>query len=387
LDDVRERKKGRGNRPVLKGRALAAILTIAVLGLPATPASASEASSNLQQTRTQIRATRARLHSAMQTDAQIRAALNLITAKLYAAQNDLATARNRMRRIDVQIGSAERKVVQLGSAARDRQNVIDDRAAALYIMGPVGGMDAAITGASSIGDYLERAGALDFIGTFDRTVLQDLAALRHNQVIARRELKLERASALVVAREVADHVSLVAEAAAAQQEAHQVAAARVAGYEQELKDLAAQEATILSIIRSRSGGYHGTISGGQGKLGFAWPTVNHHINSPYGPRGGGFHTGMDVECSTGDPIAASKEGKVIAAEWGGGYGNMIIIDHGGGYSSLYAHQSRLYAHQGQIVSQHQVIGACGATGNATGSHLHFEIRINGNHTNPRPYMP
>ena len=118
-----------------------------------------------------------------------------------------------------------------------------------------------------------------------------------------------------------------------------------------------------------------------------WPTVSHRINSPYGPRWGGFHTGIDIWCPEGNPDFASKDGTVIAAEWGGGYGNMTIIDHGSGYSTLYAHQSRMYVHQGQVVHRGQQIGACGATGNATGAHLHFEIRINGHAVNPAPYLP
>jgi murein DD-endopeptidase MepM/ murein hydrolase activator NlpD len=96
---------------------------------------------------------------------------------------------------------------------------------------------------------------------------------------------------------------------------------------------------------------------------------------------------MDIDCRTGDPIAASKDGRVIAAEWGGGYGNMVIVDHGGGFTTLYAHLSRMYASDGSIVDAHEVIGACGATGHATGDHLHFEVRINGHHVNPRPYLP
>jgi murein DD-endopeptidase MepM/ murein hydrolase activator NlpD len=142
---------------------------------------------------------------------------------------------------------------------------------------------------------------------------------------------------------------------------------------------------IERIISQRSS--RGAISGPAGRMGFAWPTVSHRINSPYGPRWGGFHTGIDIWCPEGNPDFASKGGTVIAAEYAGGYGNMTIIDHGGGYSSLYAHQSRMYVHQGQTVRRGEQIGACGSTGNATGAHLHFEIRINGQHVNPAPYLP
>jgi murein DD-endopeptidase MepM/ murein hydrolase activator NlpD len=124
------------------------------------------------------------------------------------------------------------------------------------------------------------------------------------------------------------------------------------------------------------------IPGLGGPVLFAWP-VRGPITSPFGmrvdPVTGNYqlHSGIDIGADYGVPITASADGSVIYAGWYGGYGNAIIIDHGGGWSTLYAHCSAMYVSVNQPVRQGQVIGAVGATGWATGPHLHFEIRRNG----------
>ena len=96
---------------------------------------------------------------------------------------------------------------------------------------------------------------------------------------------------------------------------------------------------------------------------------------------------MDIGVGIGTPIHAAKAGTVIFAGQMSGYGNVVIVDHGGGFSTLYAHQSRLAASEGQQVTQGQVIGYSGNTGHSTGPHVHFETRVNGNPQNPRQYLP
>ena len=104
--------------------------------------------------------------------------------------------------------------------------------------------------------------------------------------------------------------------------------------------------------------------------------------------GGGRSTPASRHANgVGTPIRAAKAGTVILAGWNGGYGNCIVIDHGGGFSTLYGHMSRLRASEGQRVSQGDLIGDMGSTGNSTGPHLHFETRVNGNPQDPTRYLP
>ena len=132
-----------------------------------------------------------------------------------------------------------------------------------------------------------------------------------------------------------------------------------------------------------------------------WPTWCHTITSPFGYRvhpiygNTRFHSGIDIGAGFGDTIMAAASGTVIYVEtpvpgqnWGGsGYGNYFIIDHGNGVSTLYAHCSNVYVSNGQQVSAGEAVGTVGSTGGSTGSHLHFEVRINGNRVDPLGCLP
>jgi len=119
--------------------------------------------------------------------------------------------------------------------------------------------------------------------------------------------------------------------------------------------------------------------------GFIWP-IDGTVTSEFGPRWGSFHPGLDIADPEGTPIAAAKDGVVVSAGPNGGYGNFVVIDHGGGFATAYAHQSRLAVSEGQQVSQGQTIGYVGSTGFSTGNHLHFEVRVDGSAQNPRNYL-
>lgn len=120
--------------------------------------------------------------------------------------------------------------------------------------------------------------------------------------------------------------------------------------------------------------------------GFIWP-LNGPITSGYGPRWGRMHTGIDIDGYAGQAIVASKAGRVIVASPYGGYGNAVVIDHGGGIATLYAHMSAFSVSTGNSVGQGQVVGSVGCTGSCTGDHLHFEVRVNGGAVNPLDYLP
>jgi murein DD-endopeptidase MepM/ murein hydrolase activator NlpD len=118
--------------------------------------------------------------------------------------------------------------------------------------------------------------------------------------------------------------------------------------------------------------------------GLIWP-VGGPVVSPYGWRWGRMHEGIDIGAGYGTPIVASASGVVIYAGWMGGYGNLIIVDHGGGLATAYAHQSS-FAVGGGPVSQGQTLGYVGCTGHCFGPHLHFEVRVNGSAVDPLGYL-
>lgn len=110
-------------------------------------------------------------------------------------------------------------------------------------------------------------------------------------------------------------------------------------------------------------------------------------SNPFGGSSIEFHKGQDISAPTGTPVSVTADGVVVIARWVKGYGNGIYVDHGNGISTRYGHLSRIDVVEGQTVKRGQQIGLVGSTGRSTGPHLHYEVRINGQATNPLPYLP
>ena len=155
----------------------------------------------------------------------------------------------------------------------------------------------------------------------------------------------------------------------------------VAALEREQQAVLARLAAASSA--SGSGGVAGPIRQGSGSL--IWPASG-AVSSGFGMRWGRLHAGIDIPLGIGTGIRAADGGSVSIAGVMGGYGNYVCIQHGGALSTCYAHLSSIGVSVGQSVSQGQVIGASGNTGNSTGPHLHFETRVNGNPVDPLGYL-
>lgn len=165
------------------------------------------------------------------------------------------------------------------------------------------------------------------------------------------------------------------------------------------------EAAAASTPKNGGGVNSGTStpasSGGGGSGALSWPTWTTYVTSTYGYRTHPvygttkFHSGIDIGAGYGDAVMAAGSGTVIYVEepcpgqntGGSGYGNYVIIDHGNGLSTLYAHMRDVYVSNGQYVSCGECIGEVGSTGTSTGAHLHFEVRVNGSTVNPLDYLP
>ncbi|MGN1298870.1 MAG: M23 family metallopeptidase [Candidatus Scatovivens sp.] len=151
---------------------------------------------------------------------------------------------------------------------------------------------------------------------------------------------------------------------------------------------AAEEAKKLKeqqLARAAATKVNAQVSSYLGNLGLSRP-VSGIVTSRYGSRSSGFHTGLDIATSAGTGICPIASGTVTYASSKGSYGNLIIINHGDGIESYYAHCSAIYVSVGQSVNNSTLIGAVGSTGNSTGPHLHLEIRLNGTTINPQNYL-
>ena len=163
--------------------------------------------------------------------------------------------------------------------------------------------------------------------------------------------------------------------------------------EGDLDDLRREQAAVQARIRAAQASAAGGGGGGsapagpprQGSGGLIWP-VNGSVSSPFGTRWGRLHAGVDIPVPIGTPVRASASGRVIIAGPTGGYGNYVCVQHSGSMSTCNGHNNSLNVSQGQSVRQGQVIAQSGNTGNSTGPHVHFEVRIGGSPVDPMGYL-
>ncbi len=247
---------------------------------------------------------------------------------------------------------------------------------------------AVLLQSENFNEFLERRYQLRRVYAADRDVLGELKARAD-------EIKNQRA----VVESQKTRVSLLRQELLAKKQQYEAEATQQQQLIGRLQtDKAALEAAqaqlvrdseeIAALIRERVAAASGAV---RGTGIFVFP-VNGRITSGFGYRRhpilgtSRLHAGVDFGAPQGTTIYAADSGSVIYAGWYGGYGRAVIVDHGGGITTLYAHSSRLFVSVGQAVTQGQAIAAIGATGLSTGPHLHFEVRQNGNPVNPMAYL-
>jgi murein DD-endopeptidase MepM/ murein hydrolase activator NlpD len=156
----------------------------------------------------------------------------------------------------------------------------------------------------------------------------------------------------------------------------------------EVEGLLAQSAALAAKIQAAqaAAAYATPVrSSTASASGFVWP-VHGILTSTFGWRWGRMHEGIDIAVGNGTPVVASASGTVIVAGWMGGYGNLVVVDHGNGIATAYGHNTSIAVGVGQSVAQGQLIAYSGNTGNSTGPHVHFEVRVNGGAVDPLGYL-
>jgi murein DD-endopeptidase MepM/ murein hydrolase activator NlpD len=238
-------------------------------------------------------------------------------------------------------------------------------------------------------DYLHAAAAQDHqvaaeVGTAKREVRRAWVATRQARLHLAGETQViqVRAEQVVVVKDqlLAAHGKLTRTRGKKRRALHIVQESE-REFLDEVNSLQAADARVRARIAAAQGGYTGTPSAS----GLIWP-VDGPVTSPFGERWGRLHAGIDIGVPYGTPIRAAAAGRVIYCGWEEGYGNLTLIDHGGGIVTAYAHQSSIAVSCGQDVTQGQVIGSVGCTGHCFGPHLHFEVRVNGTPVDPLGYL-
>lgn len=329
---------------------------------------------------------------------ELQAQITEVQGRVDSKELDIANQESELVDLETSLSSLEAQIARTQLEVRQTKETVQERAVDLYMSRSlnVGGVLLAVNEMADVSVGLEYAGQVieDSEALIRRLeVLEHQEELQQEQVEANKRRTEEILAALEVEREglVADRTLLEEKEAevAAELEAVKDLLAEVQSdireVEGELTALEREQEKIEAAIRAAQ-------SAGGEKLGsLRWPVAG-SVSSPFGfrvhPISGvrKLHTGIDMSAGSGVKIVAAGNGVVILASWYGGYGNAVVIDHGAGLSTLYAHQSKLAVSVGQSVSDGEVIGYVGSTGYSTGPHLHFETREFGTPVDPMPFL-
>lgn len=371
--------------------ALATLIGLLVVLLSAPPGVAESPRQRREATRAKRARIAAELNALKASDAQLESAVRALNAQVQTQSAAASAARQAVAAAEQSLAEAESQVAATEAEMARLREAVVQRAVTAYIHPQSDGL-AGLSESRTIGEATRRSALLSQLANRDSGVIDRLRAMREDFEEQKDKAARQRELAAGRRQAVESKLSALKKAQADKLRLESALSTRIAEFQREVDGLAAEEANLSNLIRQReaagraSRGSTGAVDGRVSGAGLIWP-VRGSVTSEYGSRWGRMHAGIDIAAPAGTPIRAAKAGEVIHAGTMSGYGNVVIIDHGGGFSTLYAHQSRLASSDGQSVGQGAVIGYVGSTGRSTGPHLHFETRVNGSAQNPRRYLP
>lgn len=386
-------------------KVLASIIVLGVIASMSVASFAVESSSFYQNQKNAANA------NASQTQSQINELDGEIDAVLQEVA-DLSTSitqyENEIQELNTRLNALETSIKEKEVELEEKKKTLENRLVAMYMKKETTFLDVMLSG--ELLNFISNQGIIKQIATYDNNLITEVENLKKSlesekqEVTSLKQEKQQKTAELqtLKAQKQEKAANLTEEqkelesklsAYKAQAEQYAELERQAIAKEEAARKAAAAAKTSSSTSTTKTTSYSGAVANNYsgGKVGWPCPASS-RITSQYGYRilfgVRDFHTGIDIGAGTGSNIVAAESGTVILAAygWNGGYGNYIIINHGNGLTTRYAHASALYVQAGQTVTKGQVIAAVGTTGNSTGPHLHFEVRINGSHQNPLNYL-
>ena len=374
--------------------------SLAVTSLPHIEAEAktlTELQNERDQLSKQTKEAQQKVKEAQQKQADVEAEITAMDDVINAAQKELDSAQADLDDVTARL-EASQKALEEANIKREQQFVtFSGRMRFFYENSRLSYLDILLQ-SEGFSDMLRRLQYIDDIMSYDQNLLTELTATQNEIKTRTEEIKVEKEQSeylLGVAQEKMDSLDAIV---AEKRRLVESYAQDEAKYNQLISsnEKASQEAqAMINKLLAESSSSKSTYvyTGGQ----LNWPVPSRaasssSLSSGYVSRnrpigsGSEFHTGYDIPASYGSAVVAAEAGTVIYAGWMSGYGNTIMINHGNGLVTLYGHNSSLTVSKGDTVSRGQQVAKIGSTGNSTGNHCHFEVRVNGSHTNPEPYL-
>ena len=372
------------------GVLLAAAFTAGSLWL--TPVSASEQ----DELENELAVLQQRAYEAQQRAETVSREMENVAAEIQVIDEEVAVASDDYRRVkkllditETNIESIEADLAEKTEQLSERASILKKRVRDIYMHGQISYIDV-LFGAEDFRDLSTRMDLWKKIIRQDYELIKTIIAQRTAILEAKEKLETEQGHQKLLV-----DIAEKREASIVERRNRKQAIMDNLEMEREAADRAYEESLAASreveyLIRQRQGS--GSSASAVGPGGMSWPLIG-EITSQYGWRvhpiwgDSRYHSGMDIAGDYCDEIRAAAAGEVIHSGWISGYGYTIIIDHGGSLTTLYGHNEALNVGVGQHVERGDVIAYCGSTGNSTGPHCHFEVRIDGELTDPEAYLP
>jgi len=362
------------------------------MSLSANLAAAISPSDELDQIKKEIEANKKKIQEAKKKEAEYLGQVNKIDDELNVAQSEkdiLVNEKNHLEeyieKTQVELIEKQQQLNDLEDELKEKVEILNRRAAAIYKNSEPNYLEVFLM-SEDFSDFMSKWVLMGKMVEQDAAILTEIRTIRESISLQKNEIEDKKQ---VLLSEEKDLQKLVSAAEVKEAEIQKKYDEKYALFSQTQADRKKLEA-LDKALKERSKQIEAQLAamrGGNapGKIG--WPTGG-VVTSYFGQRWGRMHEGVDINGSTGQQVYAAEAGQVVQvnAGYGGGYGNYIVIYHGGGLSTLYAHLSGIVVGNGQVVSRGQLIGYVGSTGYSFGPHLHFEVRVNGVPKNPLGYI-
>jgi murein DD-endopeptidase MepM/ murein hydrolase activator NlpD len=394
------------------GRRSFLVVGLALALVFAAPAAGDEIEDQKAAVDARIASLQAEIATSKQQEGVLTSQLSAVVSELGAAQAaveeaqsslgvleaELAAEQERLDRLTALLEQQTRRLQRLQAEYRRAVGILEARVRAIYVEEPPDVLSFLVS-VSSFDDLIDNYEFVSRIGAQDRQIAHQVAVAKRKAAAERlatsRTRRLTAAAVSVIsartdeARAARDRLASNRDTLASARELKRSALVDSREtreeYLSEVEALAAQSAALAAAIRESQAGAGSTGTGAPSAAGLIWP-VDGVVVSGFGMRWGRMHEGIDIAAASGTPIRAAAAGTVIHSGWLGGYGNLVVLDHGNGLATAYAHASAILVGVGVQVSQGETVSLVGSTGNSSGPHLHFEVRVNGGAVDPLLYL-